>query len=46
MAAAVLENLGYRQTMLVWRLQAVVQCLRNEKRVWGEMERRGFQRAL
>jgi ABC-type transport system involved in cytochrome bd biosynthesis fused ATPase/permease subunit len=43
--AALLENLGYRQTMLLWRLQAVVQCLRNDKRVWGEMERRGFRRA-
>jgi cellulose synthase/poly-beta-1,6-N-acetylglucosamine synthase-like glycosyltransferase len=46
LGTALLENLGYRQTTLLWRLQAIVQCLRKKKGVWGEMERRGFQRAV
>lgn len=45
LGAALLENFGYRQTTLLWRLQAILQCLGRKKRVWGEMERRGFQRA-
>jgi cellulose synthase/poly-beta-1,6-N-acetylglucosamine synthase-like glycosyltransferase len=43
--AALLENLGYRQRTLLWRLQGIAHCLRNKKRVWGDMERRGFRRA-
>lgn len=46
LGTALFENLGYRQATLLWRLQAIVQCLRKKKRVWGEMERRGFQRAV
>jgi cellulose synthase/poly-beta-1,6-N-acetylglucosamine synthase-like glycosyltransferase len=41
--AAVLENLGYRQITLLWRVQAILQVLLKRKRSWGEMERRGFQ---
>lgn len=42
---ALVENLGYRQTTLFWRVQAIVQSITRKKRIWGEMERRGFQRA-
>jgi cellulose synthase/poly-beta-1,6-N-acetylglucosamine synthase-like glycosyltransferase len=45
LGAALIENFGYRQTTLLWRLQAILQSIRKAKRVWGEMERRGFQRA-
>jgi cellulose synthase/poly-beta-1,6-N-acetylglucosamine synthase-like glycosyltransferase len=41
--AALLENLGYRQITLVWRIQAIFQVLSKKKRTWGEMERRGFE---
>ena len=40
----VLENLGYRQMTLVWRVQALLQVVLHKKRLWGDMERRGFQR--
>jgi cellulose synthase/poly-beta-1,6-N-acetylglucosamine synthase-like glycosyltransferase len=43
LAAAVLENFGYRQLLAVWRVQGVWDALRG-KRGWGAMERRGFQR--
>jgi cellulose synthase/poly-beta-1,6-N-acetylglucosamine synthase-like glycosyltransferase len=43
LGAAVLENLGYRQLNLLWRVEAIMQVLRKTKRSWGEMERRGFQ---
>ncbi len=42
--AGLLENLGYRQMTLLWRVQAILQVLLKTKRSWGEMERRGFQR--
>lgn len=42
--AGLLENLGYRQMMLLWRVRAILQLLGRKKRLWGEMERRGFQR--
>jgi len=42
LAAAVLENFGYRQLLTFWRLQGVWDGLRG-KRGWGAMERRGFQ---
>ena len=45
LAAALLENLGFRQATLLWRLQAILQVIRKKQRVWGEMERRGFRRA-
>jgi cellulose synthase/poly-beta-1,6-N-acetylglucosamine synthase-like glycosyltransferase len=41
--AAVLENFGYRQFTLVWRVQAIWQVLRRKRASWGEMKRRGFQ---
>jgi cellulose synthase/poly-beta-1,6-N-acetylglucosamine synthase-like glycosyltransferase len=43
LAAAVLENFGYRQLLAVWRVQGVWDALRGKKG-WGAMERRGFQR--
>ena len=44
-AAAVLENLGYRQLNLVWRLAGTWQWLRGKKKAWGAMPRRGIGRA-
>lgn len=41
--AAILENLGYRQLNLLWRVEAILQVLLKKKRSWGQMERRGFQ---
>ena len=41
---ALLENFGYRQITLVWRLQGILQVVLKKQRSWGEMERRGFQR--
>jgi hypothetical protein len=43
LAAAVLENFGYRQLLALWRVQGVWDALRG-KRGWGAMERRGFDR--
>ncbi|MCU1272895.1 MAG: hypothetical protein JWO48_326 [Bryobacterales bacterium] len=43
LAAAVLENFGYRQLLALWRVQGVWDALRG-KRGWGAMERRGFNR--
>ncbi len=42
--AGLIENLGFRQVMLLWRAQAILQVLRKKKGSWGEMEHRGFQR--
>ncbi len=39
-----IENLGYRQLTVVWRLQGLVKYLRG-RREWGAMERRGFRSA-
>jgi len=44
LAAALLENLGYRQLNLLWRVQAVIEVFSRRKGSWGAMERRGFQR--
>jgi cellulose synthase/poly-beta-1,6-N-acetylglucosamine synthase-like glycosyltransferase len=41
--SAVLENLGYRQLTLLWRVQAICQVVLKKERSWGKMERRGFQ---
>ncbi len=38
---AVLENLGYRQLTLLWRLRGVVSYMRGKKS-WGKMSRKGF----
>ena len=39
---ALLENLGYRQMTVYWRLRGLWKFLRGRKD-WGVMERRGFQ---
>jgi len=38
---ALLENLGYRQLTVFWRLRGLVNYLRR-RTTWGAMERRGF----
>jgi cellulose synthase/poly-beta-1,6-N-acetylglucosamine synthase-like glycosyltransferase len=38
---AVIENLGYRQLTLVWRLRGIVSYMRGKKS-WGKMNRKGF----
>jgi cellulose synthase/poly-beta-1,6-N-acetylglucosamine synthase-like glycosyltransferase len=42
--AAVVENLGFRQLMTLWRAQGLIDGLR-KKQGWGAMERKGFQTA-
>lgn len=42
LAAAVVENLGIHQLLIVWRTQGLIDGLRGKKG-WGAMERRGFQ---
>lgn len=42
MAAAVLENIGYRQFTAWARLQGMVEMLRKRPATWGEMVRTGF----
>jgi len=41
---AVLENLGYRQLTVWWRLRGVLSYLRGKK-AWGKMTRTGFESA-
>jgi cellulose synthase/poly-beta-1,6-N-acetylglucosamine synthase-like glycosyltransferase len=41
---AVIENLGYRQLTIVWRLRGVLSYLRGKKS-WGKMSRKGFNPA-
>jgi cellulose synthase/poly-beta-1,6-N-acetylglucosamine synthase-like glycosyltransferase len=43
LAAAVLENFGYRQLTVWWRVRAFVEYLRGDLS-WGAMERRGMVR--
>lgn len=38
---AIAENLGYRQLVSVWRVRALFDLSRGERR-WGEMHRRGL----
>jgi hypothetical protein len=40
---AMLENLGYRQMTVLWRLRGIWKYLRGNKS-WGAMERRGLSR--
>jgi cellulose synthase/poly-beta-1,6-N-acetylglucosamine synthase-like glycosyltransferase len=40
--AALLENFGFRQLLLVWRVQGLFDGLRR-KQGWGVMHRKGFQ---
>jgi hypothetical protein len=42
LAAAVVENLGIHQLLIVWRTRGLIDGLRGKKG-WGAMERRGFQ---
>jgi cellulose synthase/poly-beta-1,6-N-acetylglucosamine synthase-like glycosyltransferase len=42
---AVLENLGYRQLTVWWRLRGVASYLRRKKS-WGKMTRKGFNPAV
>jgi hypothetical protein len=42
LAAAILENLGYRQMTLVFRIRGLVRFLLGEN-TWGEMSREGFE---
>ena len=39
---AALENLGYRQLTVWWRLRGIVSYIRG-KRSWGKMTRKGFK---
>ena len=41
-SSAVLENIGYRQLHVVWRLRGWWQALRGTEQQWGVMTRRGF----
>jgi cellulose synthase/poly-beta-1,6-N-acetylglucosamine synthase-like glycosyltransferase len=43
LAAAVLENLGYRQLTLWYRIRGLIKYLVGEKS-WGKMTRKGFER--
>ncbi len=43
LAAAVLENVVYRQLTAVWRVQGSWAALRGRAHVWGTMTRQGFQ---
>jgi cellulose synthase/poly-beta-1,6-N-acetylglucosamine synthase-like glycosyltransferase len=42
LAAAVLENVGYRQLTCWWRMQGLLSALRGRQHVWGTMTRSGF----
>ena len=42
-AAAVFENLGYRQMTVAWRLEGWWASLRGRQQVWGVMTRQGFE---
>jgi cellulose synthase/poly-beta-1,6-N-acetylglucosamine synthase-like glycosyltransferase len=41
-AAAVLENFGYRQLLAGWQVAGAVSAWRGRKAVWGSMQREGF----
>ena len=42
LAAAIVENLGFRQLLTIWRTRGLIDGLRGKKKGWGVMERRGF----
>jgi cellulose synthase/poly-beta-1,6-N-acetylglucosamine synthase-like glycosyltransferase len=42
LAAAVLENFGYRQLTCWWRVQGLWSAVRGRQHVWGTMTRSGF----
>ena len=39
---AVIEQFGYRQLTIVWRLKGMYRQLRSQSMEWGEMTRKGF----
>jgi hypothetical protein len=39
---ALIENLGFRQLLTLWRAQGLMDGIRGKKG-WGAMERRGFK---
>ncbi len=43
--AALLENFGYRQMNSLWRLMGLLQWMFRREGQWGEMKRRGIERA-
>jgi cellulose synthase/poly-beta-1,6-N-acetylglucosamine synthase-like glycosyltransferase len=43
LAAAVVENIGYRQLTSWWRVRGLIGALRGTRHVWGTMTRVGFQ---
>ena len=45
LGAAVVENLGYRQITMTWRLLAILEMLRKQHSSWGVMLRTGFKNA-
>ena len=45
LASSVLENFGYRQLTVWWRLEGWWASLRRKKQVWGVMTRTGFDEA-
>jgi hypothetical protein len=44
-AAAILENFGYRQLHAFWRLRGLIDALRRRPVSWGTMTRAGFTTA-
>jgi cellulose synthase/poly-beta-1,6-N-acetylglucosamine synthase-like glycosyltransferase len=42
-AAAVLENVGFRQLLAYWQLRGCWSALRGGQQVWGQMTRQGFE---
>lgn len=46
LAAATLENFGYRQLTVWWRLEGWWASLRGRRQVWGVMTRTGFDEGL
>jgi len=42
---AILENFGYRQLTIYWRIHGLISAMRNVKG-WGQMERKGFKTEL
>jgi hypothetical protein len=43
LVASVLENIGYRQLTVWWRLEGWWASLRRKEQVWGVMTRTGFE---
>ncbi|MEV4639638.1 glycosyltransferase [Actinoplanes sp. NPDC049548] len=41
-AAAILENFGYRQVLAAWQAAGAIGAWRGRKAVWGVMQREGF----